>query len=295
MKILFIGPTRIGDTILSTSIINFYLQKYDDCSFSIITSPFARDIYTNMPRLSKILVVNKKKYGLHWLDIFKFSFFKKWDLVIDLRSSITSYLLNARTRKIFRGNNNSHKIVQFKKFLNTDEELVPKVWYDSEVSSKSLLKIPNNERMIAVAPYSNWSKKDWSIKKYKSLLENEFFKSYTIILTGISNDIRNKKEFDEFLNSSNLKIINLFDWGNLRQMVPIFEKCDFFIGSDSGLMHLSASTGCKTFALFGSTNDLVYGPWGNHTVIKSNNDMLDHGLENLSVENVLNSIKENIS
>ena len=46
MKILFIGPTRIGDTILSTSIINFYLQKYDDCSFSIITSPFARDIYT---------------------------------------------------------------------------------------------------------------------------------------------------------------------------------------------------------------------------------------------------------
>ena len=56
MKILFIGPTRIGDTILSTSIINFYLQKYDDCSFSVITSPFAKDIYVNMPRLSKILV-----------------------------------------------------------------------------------------------------------------------------------------------------------------------------------------------------------------------------------------------
>ena len=87
--------------------------------------------------------------------------------------------------------------------------------------------------MIAVAPYSNWSKKDWSIKKYKTLLENEFFKSYTIILTGISNDIRNKEEFDDFLNSSSLKIINLFDWGNLRHMVPIFEKCDFFIGSDS--------------------------------------------------------------
>ena len=55
--------------------------------------------------------------------------------------------------------------------------------------------------MIAVAPYSNWSKKDWSIKKYKTLLENEFFKIYTIILTVISNDIRNKEEFDDFLNS----------------------------------------------------------------------------------------------
>jgi len=87
----------------------------------------------------------------------------------------------------------------------------------------------------------------------------------------------------------------LFDWGNLRHMVPIFEKCDFFIGSDSGLMHLSASAGCKTFALFGPTNDLVYGPWGNNTVIKSNNGMLDHGLENLSVEKVINSIKETLS
>ena len=157
MKILFIGPTRVGDTILSTSIINFYLQKYDDCSFSIVTSPFARDIYTNMPRLSEILVVNKKRYGLHWLDIIKFSFSKRWDLIIDLRSSITSYLLATRTRKIFKGNDNFHKLVQFKKFLNTDEELVPKVWYDSEVSSNSLVKIPNNERLIAVAPYSNWN------------------------------------------------------------------------------------------------------------------------------------------
>ena len=56
-------------------------------------------------------------------------------------------------------------------------------------------------------------------------------------------------------------------------------------------MHLSASTGCKTFALFGPTNDLVYGPWGNHVVIKSGNQNIDYGLENLSVEKVMNTIK----
>ena len=114
MKILYIGPTRIGDTILSTSIINFYLHRYDDCNFSVITSPFAKDIYVNMPRLSKIMVVNKKRYGLHWLDIIRFSFFKRWDLVIDLRSSITSYLLATRTRKIFKGNNNFKRFIRRK-------------------------------------------------------------------------------------------------------------------------------------------------------------------------------------
>ena len=128
MKILFIGPTRIGDTILSTSIINFYLKKFNDCNFSVVTSPYAKNLFTRMPRLDDLIVINKKKFGLHWIDIIKFSIFKKWDLVIDLRSSATSYLLFTKERKIFRGNNDFHKIIQFQKFLNTDEKLVPKVW-----------------------------------------------------------------------------------------------------------------------------------------------------------------------
>ena len=292
MKILFIGPTRIGDTILSTSIINFYLNKFNDCNFSVVTSPYSKSLFTRMPRLDDLIVINKKKFGLHWIDIIKFSIFKKWDLVIDLRSSATSYLLFTKERKIFRGNNDFHKIIQFQKFLNTDEKLVPKVWYDDEDRKKSLEKISNYNRVIAVAPYSNWFKKDWSIEKYKALFENEFFNGYTIILTGISSEIRNKEEIVYFMNSLNLKVIDLFDWGNLRHMVPIFEKCDFFIGSDSGLMHLSASTGCKTFALFGPTNDLVYAPWGDSVVIKSDVDRIDYELENLSVEKVLNSIKD---
>ena len=71
MKILFIGPTRIGDTILSTSIINYYLEKYDNCNFTIITSPFANNLYMKMPRLAEILVVNKKKFGMRRRQVSK--------------------------------------------------------------------------------------------------------------------------------------------------------------------------------------------------------------------------------
>jgi ADP-heptose:LPS heptosyltransferase len=244
-----------------------------------------------MPHLQEIIVVDKKRFGLHWLNIIKFSIFRRWDLVIDLRSSVTSYFLNTKKRMIFRGNELSHKVMQFREFIDTKEALIPEIWYSQEDADISYKKIKNNDHLIAVAPYSNWPKKDWSLKKYKNLFQNEFFKNHTIILTGISRDIINKREIEEFINTSELEIINLFDWGNLRNMVPIFKKCRFFIGSDSGLMHLAASSGCKTVALFGPTNDLVYGPWGNHKVIKSDKDR-DYGLENLSVENVLNSIKE---
>lgn len=294
MKILFIGPTRIGDTVLATSILHFYIKQCDKCSFSIVTSPFAEELYKMMPCINEIIVINKKFFGLHWLDILKFSIFKRWDLVIDLRSSAITYFLFTKKRMIFRGNNFSHKVSQFSNFLNTNEHLTPKIWYNTDDENKSLEKIKNTDKLIAVAPYSNWPKKDWPLENYKKLLKNDFFCDYTIILTGISKDIVDTREIEEFIDSSGLKIINLFDWGNLRNMVPIFERCEFFIGSDSGLMHLSASSGCKTFALFGPTNDLVYGPWGNHRVIRSKDRTPDYGLESLSSNEVLSIIKEEI-
>ena len=292
MKILFIGPTRIGDTILASSIINFLIDQNNQSKFTVVTSPFSKDLYEKMPNLEKIIVINKKKYGLHWLNIWRSCIFIKWDLVVDLRSSITAYLLFTKSRKIFKGNDNFHKIIQFTNFLKTSKKISPLIWSDSIDEAESNNKIKNEGPFIAVAPYSNWNKKDWSIEKYLELFKDEFFKDYTLIFTGISKDIPNVEKFYKLINDPSLNIINLFDWGNLRHMIPIFNQCKFFIGSDSGLMHLAASTNCKTFALFGPTNEIVYGPWGDHKVIKSlNYPAIDDPL-NLPVEKVLNIIKK---
>ena len=294
MNILFIGPTRIGDTILASSIINFLIDQNKQSKFTIVTSPFSKDLYEKMPNLERIIVINKKKYGLHWLNVWRSCIIKKWDLVVDLRSSITAYLLFAKSRKIFKGNDKSHKIIQFKNFLNTSKNISPFIWHDSTDELESENKIKTGGPFITVSPYSNWRQKDWAIEKYFELFKNEFFKDYTIIFTGISKDIPNKEKFFKMIDDSSLNIINLFDWGNLRHMVPIFNKCNFFIGSDSGLMHLAASTRCKTFALFGPTNEIVYGPWGDHKIIKSQDyPGIDDPL-NLSVEKVLNAIKKEI-
>ena len=294
MNILFIGPTRIGDTILASSIINFLIDENNQSKFTIVTSPFSKDLYEKMHHLEKIIVINKKKYGLHWLNVWQSCIFKKWDLVVDLRSSITAYLLFTKSRKIFKGNDNFHKIIQFTNFLKTSKKISPFIWYDSTDELESENKIKTSGPFIAVSPYSNWKQKDWAIEKYFELFKNEFFKDYTIIFTGISKDIPNKENFFKMIDDSSLNIINLFDWGNLRHMVPIFNKCNFFIGSDSGLMHLAASTRCKTFALFGPTNEIVYGPWGDHKIIKSQDYPGINDPLNLSVEKVLNAIKKEI-
>jgi len=290
MKILIINYNRIGDSVLSTALINHLLEEYPNSKISIVTSSISKELFKKMPRLDNLIVIDKRKYSLHWFDLWKLVINQKWDLTIDLRSSYFSYIIRTKRYKIFKGNDRTHKINQFVKFLNTDKTISPGLWFDAVDEKESNQKITHEGPFIAVAPYSNSRIKDWSIDKYLELFKNEYFRNYTLILTGISKDIPNKEKFENLIDESSLKIINLFDWGNLRHMIPIFKKCDFFIGSDSGLMHLAASTKCKTFALFGPTNEIVYGPWGDHKVIKSLNEPSRDDPLNLSVEKVLNVI-----
>ena len=54
------------------------------------------------------------------------------------------------------------------------------------------------------------------------------------------------------------------------------KKSNLFIGNDSGLMHLSVASNLKTIALFGPTNDKVYGPYGNNNIVLRTDESYEH-------------------
>ena len=170
MKILVVSYSRIGDTILATSLINHLIKKHLDAEFTVVTSTISKDIFTDMPRLKKHIVIDKQKYAGHWYKIWNFVKDNKWDLVVDLRSSYLSYFLEANERKIFKGNQYEHKLEQFSNFLQIEDNIQPTIWADQQKYNNILKskKISNN--FICVAPISNWQGKDWPIDKYYQLL-----------------------------------------------------------------------------------------------------------------------------
>ena len=48
----------------------------------------------------------------------------------------------------------------------------------------------------------------------------------------------------------------------MLEIYACFERCDLYIGNDSGLMHLAAASGVPTLGLFGPSKELLYAPWG---------------------------------
>ena len=70
-------------------------------------------------------------------------------------------------------------------------------------------------------------------------------------------------------------LIDLFGF-NLTLTSAYMKKSDFFIGNDSGLMHLAVANKLKVISLFGPTNDRVYGPYGSNNIVIRTSESLDY-------------------
>jgi ADP-heptose:LPS heptosyltransferase len=66
------------------------------------------------------------------------------------------------------------------------------------------------------------------------------------------------------LQAAGARGVNLFEGGDLLTAAGCLERADFFVGNDSGLMHLAAAAGTPTLGLFGPSPEARYRPWGPH-------------------------------
>ena len=57
MKVLFITSTRIGDAVLSTSILNYVKNKFPNSSFYIATGKIPAPLFKNFQNVKKIFIL----------------------------------------------------------------------------------------------------------------------------------------------------------------------------------------------------------------------------------------------
>ena len=304
MKILFITSNLIGDSILSTGVLSHIIKSHKQSKITIVVGPTARPLFEYFPNIEQIITIKKMKYSLHWLNLWKIFIFKKWDLIIDLRSSYISYFLITKKRKIFKNNNEDiHQIHKLTQFMNQKKYLKPKIFINEELREEAK-NFVNNNIVIAISPGGNWKPKIWPTKNYNKLIK-DLIKIYSLkklrfLIVG------SKEEEEEYYNqlSSNLEeeIIINFMGRSLIETFAILSYCKLFIGNDSGLMHLAASSNIPTIGLFGPTKDSLYAPFGDRChVIRTKEgfkylrsrlkDSKTSLMDSILVEDIINLIK----
>ncbi|MBV1836484.1 glycosyltransferase family 9 protein [Acetobacter estunensis] len=264
MRILFITATRLGDAVLSTGLLDHLIRTRPDARFTVACGPVAAGLFERMPRLERLIVMTKRRHDRHWLDLWRVCVGQRWDMVIDLRGSMTGYFLRARTRRIMRGGRRSGaRVAHVGEVLGLNPPPMPVVWTD-EADRAVACDVLGDGPVIAFGPTANWEGKVWPAERFVALwhvLQHAFPDHRLAVLYGPG-------ETERAMVAPLLAIEDAIDAGgrfSLAQTAAMLERCDLFVGNDSGLMHLAAAAGTPTLGLFGPSRASEYAPSGQRT------------------------------
>lgn len=152
----------------------------------------------------------------------------------------------------------------------------PKIYLTEEerVLAKKFLngKGVDNGIIVGIAPGASYGPaKKWMADRFAEVAR-KLVSDYgaKIILFGgkddrnICNDVLKDLGADFKSVPNHNQGINLAGEIDLRKSIAILERCVLFITNDSGPMHIAASLGVPTVAIFGSTNPKLTGPLGDN-------------------------------
>ena len=268
--VLFITCSRIGDAVLTTSVLNYINQHMPKAFVTIVVDPLPAPLFKNYPLLNQLIILPKQKHSQHWLTLWKQVKTRRWDWVIDLRGSVISYALKANRRSIWRQKNNdgSHKVEQITSLVKVPIT-APCLWFSQKQAdvAKDLLK-PDSS-YLAIAPAANWIGKQWPIERFTELAERFCVNdpAAKIVLIAAPHEHKIVQPLVESFTAD--KVINLLNYSyDLGQTAACLKQCQLFIGNDSGLMHMSAAVGTPTIGLFGPSREENYSPYDSHLLMK---------------------------
>jgi len=274
MKILFITSTRVGDAILSTGLLDHLLQRYPGACVTVACGPAAASLFTRVPGLERIIVLDKMIFSLHWLRLWAACGWRFWGAVVDLRNSPMYYILPAKRRwRIGRGRPGQHRVRQLAEVLDLgDDPPAPKLWMSEHEQAKARRLIPDGPPVLAVGPTANWRAKTWRAEYFAQLIER--LSAADGIIPGarvaiFGRDDERPMALSLIEDIPPTRRIDLVGHLDLLDAYACLKRCAFYVGNDSGLMHLAAASGIPTLGLFGPSPEAHYAPWGPLTGVAS--------------------------
>lgn len=271
-RILFITATRIGDAVLSSGLLDHVLRTRDNPRVTIACGPLAAPLFRAVPGLERVIVMDKQKGGAHWLDLWRQTVTTRWDLVIDLRESATSWFLMAGERRVKRnwpGNGGPvHKVEEAAAFLGISPAPSPVVWLDDLAQARARALMPEGA-VLALAPAAAARFKEWAPEKFAALANaltgpgGALEGAHTALFGGPGDEATARAVASALDPERTLDLTGQLD---LPASGACLSRASLFVGNDSGLMHMAAAAGTPTLGLFGPTDERVYGPWGRVTM-----------------------------
>ena len=274
MQLLFVTATRIGDAVLSTGLLAHLLDRHPGAAVTIAAGPAAAPLFEAVPGLDRLIVLAKRRWSLHWLDLYAaVAPPRRWDLVVDLRGSALAYLLRARERRVMaKGNPREHRVRQLARLFDLDPPPAPTLWTSPrhEAAAAALVPLAGGP-FLAVGPAANWRGKQWRGERFAELAlrltapGSGLLPGARVAVMAAAHERPQAETLLAALPPE--RRLDLVGRADLLTAAAVLRRSALFIGNDTGLMHIAAASGAPTLGLFGPSPPAQYAPWGPRTAV----------------------------
>jgi heptosyltransferase III len=271
MHILFVTATRIGDAVLSTGLLSYLIDRHPMAALTIAAGPVAAPLFEAVPRLERLVVVEKRRWSAHWLPFYAAVATRRWDLVVDLRGSALAWLLRTGERRVMgKGDEREHRVCQLGRLFGLDPPPSPRLWITPCHERTAAALIPPGAPILAIGPAANWRGKQWRGERFAELATR--LTSPGGILPGARVAVlaaahERPQAASVIAAVPEERRLDLVGKVDLLTAAAVLRRAALFIGNDTGLMHIAAAAGTPTVGLFGPTQSAQYAPWGARTAV----------------------------
>jgi len=266
-RILFITSNRLGDAVLSTGLLAHLLTQYPGAKVTVVCGPVPAGLFVGVPGLERVIELPKRKHSLHWWDMWWACIGTFWDVVVDLRNAPLSYALLAK-RQIHLGKANkyfAHRVTAMGSLVGLSENPpAPTLWTLPENDQAAVQLIPEGAPVLAMGPTANWIGKTWPASRFVDLAlrltaPDGILPGGRIAVMAHSSELHMAQPVLDALPPE--RTLNLVGEMPLATVAACLRRAAFYVGNDSGLMHMAAAADIPTLGLFGPSREEHYGPW----------------------------------
>ena len=298
MRILFVTATRVGDAVLSTGLLSHLIERFPAARITIAAGADAIPLFEDVPGLEQLIGFRKRKWSLHWLDLYRAVVGRRWDIVVDLRASAIAYLLWTRERHVAEKRQvGEHRVRQLSRILNLDPPAAPKLWIALHREAEAARMVPPGGPVLAIGPAANWRGKEWRGERFAELAlrltaPSGLFPGARVAVLAAAHERPQAMPLIEALpESQRLDLVGKID---LLTVAAVIRRCALFVGNDTGLMHLAAAARTPTLGLFGPSPIDQYAPWGPHTAVVAtaiaHRDLIPPDFDRLTTDTLMDSL-----
>ena len=300
MKILVIGPSWVGDMMMSQSLYRTLKAQYPGAIIDVMAPGWCRPLLSRMPEVNQAIAMpighgslaisERRRIGRSLRET---HYDRAYVLPNSFKSALIPFFAGIKQRIGWRGEMrygllNDARVLNKPAFPLMVERYValaypagemtnaaalpqPLLWPKLSVTeaekteTASLFALPADRPLIGFCPGAEFGPaKRWPHYHYAALAQKLIARGYRVVLFGSDKDHETGNDILNSLDTNDTPFChNLAGKTQLEQAVILLASCYAVVSNDSGLMHIAAALHRPLVALYGPSSPDFTPPLSN--------------------------------